>query len=435
MKKKLRPIALILCLALVIGLMSTLAACTKSLNVTFDLNYAGASSPTVVSVKKGDAIDEPSKPLRANFDFTGWYTDKMTTDASKYAFTSLVESNLLLYAGWEAYPTITFDLNFEGAPAPSVVSVKKGESTVAPSTPSRGADYSFVGWFDQSGTFEYAFGAVTEDTIVYAKWHDISVQYIAVSFNYNYSGCPASATQEVAEGGKAVKPSNPLRGVGYSFSAWCTDASGTTTYDFNTAVVAPITLFARWSELFVFDAECTDIEDLYGPSWSGTVYGLDLINRDLPVGTIGCMNASNGAFIGFLGERGDNTTLTFEINSDRTITDAKLVLRLSAEMRDITLSSDNYKVMVNGTSITYGPFVIDEVPGGMSMIRKPFQDFTISDPITLTAGKNIIALVVNNDIELPGTTTSAIAPFVDCIKISTYAALTWSPIDNLSKLG
>lgn len=67
-----------------------------------------------------------------------------------------------------------------------------------------------------------------------------------VTFDYNYSNKGTYTTVSVKDGDKVEKPSNPTRSS-YSFSGWYTKASGGSKFDFNTAVTADLTLYARWS--------------------------------------------------------------------------------------------------------------------------------------------------------------------------------------------
>lgn len=64
-----------------------------------------------------------------------------------------------------------------------------------------------------------------------------------VSFNSN--GGNTIAENEIEEGKKVIKPTDPLK-VGYVFKEWFKDAELKTEYDFNSVVSASITLYAKW---------------------------------------------------------------------------------------------------------------------------------------------------------------------------------------------
>lgn len=73
-----------------------------------------------------------------------------------------------------------------------------------------------------------------------------AVETHTVTFDYNYSNKGTYITVSVKDGDKVEKPSNPTRSS-YSFSGWYTKASGGSKFDFNTAITADLTLYARWS--------------------------------------------------------------------------------------------------------------------------------------------------------------------------------------------
>ena len=60
-------------------------------------------------------------------------------------------------------------------------------------------------------------------------------------------GCGNKSTVELDEGGKLAKPVDPTR-EGYDFAGWCTDEDGEHAFDFDSAVNADITLYAKWNK-------------------------------------------------------------------------------------------------------------------------------------------------------------------------------------------
>lgn len=65
-----------------------------------------------------------------------------------------------------------------------------------------------------------------------------------VTFNMGGHGTQV-AQQTVADGSKAAKPTDPTES-GYTFKGWYTDAAFRTAFDFNTAIHADTTLYAKW---------------------------------------------------------------------------------------------------------------------------------------------------------------------------------------------
>ena len=89
-----------------------------------------------------------------------------------------------------------------------------------------------------------------------------------------------------------------------------------------------------------------------------------------------------------------------------------------------------YTVKVNDVALQYANISFTDVPSQSENTLLPFTDFIISVNVNLVEGKNTIALITDNAL-LMGGTMGATAPMVDCIKINTYAILTWNPIlDN-----
>ena len=85
------------------------------------------------------------------------------------------------------------------------------------------------------------FWIVSGDPTIYT--HPVNVAGIT----FDTQGGSSVPAQAVAIGGTASVPETPTRD-GYVFSKWTTDVAGEHEYDFATAVSAPITLYAQWTE-------------------------------------------------------------------------------------------------------------------------------------------------------------------------------------------
>lgn len=143
-------------------------------------------------------------------------------------------------------------------------------------------------------------------------------------------------------------------------------------------------------------------------------------------------NASNGYFV--VGMYAEGATLTFEINSDQAVNDAKVVMRLSTEdpagllngggenPKSFSITNETFQVKVNGQALAYEKITFNNIKS-----TNKFKDYTVGTNVSLIEGKNTIELVTNNDVSLGGT-TEATAPIVDNIKIITTAKLTWDPL-------
>ena len=69
---------------------------TKRYTVSFNTN--GGNKITSQTVAKDNSVKEPTAPIKENFEFAGWYTDKELT--TKYDFTEKVTKSFKLYAKW-----------------------------------------------------------------------------------------------------------------------------------------------------------------------------------------------------------------------------------------------------------------------------------------------------------------------------------------------
>jgi uncharacterized repeat protein (TIGR02543 family) len=321
---------------------------------------------------------------------------------------------------------VTYNYNYENAPAPKVMKYAKGAAFLAPEDPLRDG-FSFTGWFTEA-TIENAYDFATilsTDLTLYAGWLDNSATSFTVTFDENYEGAPTAKTVKVQEGSPVAKPVNPTR-EGYEFKNWFSDKNLTTVYAFTSPVTKNITLYGGWDTQFVFEAEyISGIEDLVGAGYSGTATGTDMIVEDTKNA-----GASNHYYVTYLYV--NQMTLNYVIQSDSDVTDAKMVLRLSAEVMDITISPSNYFISVNEKGIGYSAISFTNVPKQGTGEVKPFADYVITKKLSLKKGSNTISLITANQDKMFGT-MEATAPMVDCMKITTSAALTWEPcLSNLS---
>ena len=68
-----------------------------------------------------------------------------------------------------------------------------------------------------------------------------------VAVTFNTDGGTSVAEEKVLRGQKVAKPTDDPTKSGYTFTGW-EDANGAGAYDFNTPVIAPLTLTAKWEE-------------------------------------------------------------------------------------------------------------------------------------------------------------------------------------------
>ena len=167
--------------------------------------------------------------------------NETTTIASFY----MPANDVVVIAEYEPEKfNVTFNLNYEGAPAPTVVPVFDGNPVEQPADPTR-EGFDFGGWFREAdcvNAWNFDTDVVTADITLYAKWTAIPV--FTVIFNVPGGGMNSIS---VTHGNKIPKPSDPIR-EHYTFEGWFKDENCTQAWDFaNDVVTEDITLFSKWS--------------------------------------------------------------------------------------------------------------------------------------------------------------------------------------------
>lgn len=124
---------------------------------------------------------------------------------------------LLVACGDKEY-SVTFDSNYEGAPAAKVVKVTEGKKVDAPADPTR-VDYDFLGWFLDGELYDFD-EVVTKNLTLKAKWEETAQ---VVRFIDHRSG--NVEVVEVEPGDEVAAPVPPRR-TGFVFSGWYKTKAG-----------------------------------------------------------------------------------------------------------------------------------------------------------------------------------------------------------------
>ena len=217
---------------------------------TLTLNSHGGTFLSSQTKHYNQTFSQPTSPTRSGYVFDGWYTDDGTF-AQSYDFSTLVSSNLTLYAKWLI--TVSYDMNYLGVPAPGSSLVEYGLTySNLKSVGNVRPGYTLLGWFTSAmgGT------EVKNDTLVsnelphtlYAQWglsvhldkQDGSslVDYGNVKYGSTYAGYGVSA----------LDLPSPTK-TGYTFAGWFTQASGGTQVTTSSTVILKDhhTLYAHWT--------------------------------------------------------------------------------------------------------------------------------------------------------------------------------------------
>ena len=167
------------------------------------------------------------------------------------------------YEDTNIYHTVSF--NALGGGSFDARQVIEGEGAGELPAPTKAKDeenqkrYQFLGWYALSNTDDPAnptFEGATEytastpimsDVTLYAKYQVID--YYKVTFDSR--GGSAIATQEIDAGEKASLPAAPTKesdvNYSYTFAGWYREEGCENAYDFDSAVNANTTLFAKWN--------------------------------------------------------------------------------------------------------------------------------------------------------------------------------------------
>ncbi len=149
------------------------------------------------------------------------------------------------------YHTVTFDS--QGGTTIDSQSIQENYKAVVPEDPTL-EGYEFGGWYTdaactEGNEFDLSSSGIESDITLYAKWSLPS--YYTVSFDYNYEGSKDPSLVEVPIGECVDEPKTPTR-EDHEFVAWYVDAACTVEYDFSTAILGDITVYADWIEAITY---------------------------------------------------------------------------------------------------------------------------------------------------------------------------------------
>ena len=145
--------------------------------------------------------------------------------------------------------TVTFNLNYAGAPAPTTAKVNDGGKVTKPADPTR-TGHTFGGWYKEAActtAWNFDTDTVTGNITLYAKWTPVKKNY-TITLNPAGGTLPADqpSTLTTNDDGKlAALPKNPTR-TDYNFQKWITSTGTEVTTDlvFNSNT----TIYAQWTK-------------------------------------------------------------------------------------------------------------------------------------------------------------------------------------------
>lgn len=300
--------------------------------ITFDPN-GGTGGSVLITERNGRLAFLPyNDPVLARHTFDGWFTGK--ADGTRVSTATVFTADTTVYAHWTANGdlpgpgdpttfTVTFHLNYTGAPAGTVVTASKGGKVARPTAPAR-AGYTFGGWYREAGCtspWNFDTDTVTGDMILYAKWTPAPAAW-TVTLDPRSGTLPPGQSAAVTtgqDGRLASMPGNPTRD-GYAFSGWFTEETGGTRVSTATVFTADTTIYAHWTKDGGGDPEEPKnfiiIFDPNGGSGGGSLTtGTDGRLTSLPEDPIRIGYAFDGWFTGRTGGTRVSTATVFAENT------------------------------------------------------------------------------------------------------------------------
>lgn len=274
MKEKRRLVIAIVLIVLLAFLVVVIVQNKKSdeLTVTFDCH--GGTQVENQKIKKGEKLEEPEAPTKEGYEFIGWYYD-----GKKFDFEEDIDSSIKLEAKWLKISNIKYTVSFDsnGGSSISEQKIEKGKKVNKPENPTR-EGYTFVEWVLDGKSYDFD-SKVEKNITLSAVWkqnavvknptvtgtvtprpvptpkpvvrpeekpeekpEEIVTPTVKKYMVRFYDNNTLLYTQEVEEGGVAVRPMDPTK-TDYVFSEWIYKD---TVYDFHTSVVGNINLYASW---------------------------------------------------------------------------------------------------------------------------------------------------------------------------------------------
>jgi uncharacterized repeat protein (TIGR02543 family) len=237
---------------LLISLLS-LVACKEapSFFVKFDYSYGYSEA----IVEPNALLSRPADPIKPNYDFIGWSTDKSETALWDFTFDT-VTSDLILHAVWKfssedtVYCSLVFDTS-GGQPiqSQSVVYDTCGDQ---PENPVKDGSIFWYWSTASKGGIKFDFSLpIVSDTTVYAQY------YTEVSF---YDGEALLATWQIPENSVVSEPV-PLTDH-YGFDGWFTKEGKL--FDFALPILSSVELYGKWS------LDIYTVRFMLDSEWKGT---------------------------------------------------------------------------------------------------------------------------------------------------------------------
>ncbi len=318
---------------------------SQGYTVKLDANGGNVKTTSII-VSPGGTYGTLPTPVRAGYNFDGWYTAK--TGGKRVTSSTKIVSNAdhTLYARW-SLKTYTIILNANGGSvAPARLERKFGEAYGSlPIAAKEG--YIFLGWYTEVKggkhiTSDMKFNLTTDQTL-YAQWQKIEATSYTVTFNPEGGTVNPTSIQVVYGKPYGYLPV-PYKN-GYTFLGWFTARTGgrqvtsTSTFELKANQI----LYARWEQ-----ATYTVYFNANGGTCSTSS---KQVSYGQAYGTLPTPSYPGYTFLGWFTYPSGGTpvysTDIFERNSDQT-----LYARWKQESYTVTLNPNGSGASVAPTKIT-----------------------------------------------------------------------------------
>lgn len=152
---------------------------------TFSVEYDEKGGSEVVDpigkVRYGTSISMPESPIKAGYDFGGWYTDETLENSWNFDEDIIIEDTII-YAKWIAQEhTLSFNSGYGGSGTMSSITLKTDEQITLPANLFTQDSHRFGGWYiTLEDWIKYGdkanFTMGSEDVTLTAGWYEYSLR-------------------------------------------------------------------------------------------------------------------------------------------------------------------------------------------------------------------------------------------------------------------
>jgi len=148
---------------------------------------------------------------------------------------------------------VVFDVNYDGGSSPASIDVPVGEAAgvdLWPTSPSRGDEWRFDGWYSADGIQYHAFIPILGDVELVARW----TRMWLVTFDSGFETEEEAYTRRIADGAFFVyffPPPGTNPDEDLTFVGWYTEADDGVRFTNTMPVTNDLTLMARWRMVWI----------------------------------------------------------------------------------------------------------------------------------------------------------------------------------------